>query len=266
VAGSIGGVGTTSLAVNLGCSLAKDENNSVALVDLDLCLGDADVFLDTIPDYTLVDVAQNVSRLDFSLLKRSLTKHASGLYLLPRPVQLEDIGLITAEDLQRVIGLLKATFTHLILDLSKSYSAIDLIALEMANHILLVTQLDLPCLRNVVRLMMSFGEMEGISDKVKVIINRIGLESGQITVKKAEETIGKEIFWQLPNDYRTMIEVRNNGVPLLEQFPKAAITQSIATLAEALSSNGKIDAPAIAGKRASIGNLFKLWPNKSGAS
>ncbi len=264
VAGAIGGVGTTSLAVNLGCSLAKDEDNSVALVDLDLCLGDADVFLDTIPDYTLVDVAQNVSRLDFSLLKRSLTKHASGLYLLPRPVQLEDIGLITAEDLQRVIGLLKATFTHLILDLSKSYSAIDLIALEMANHILLVTQLDLPCLRNVVRLMMSFGEMEGIIDKVKMIVNRIGLESGQITVKKAEETIGKEIFWQLPNDYRTMIEVRNNGVPLLEQFPKAAITQSIVMLAEALSSDEKIDAPAIAGKRSRIGNLFKLWPNKGG--
>ena len=89
----------------------------MALVDLDLCLGDADVFLDTIPDYTLVDVAQNVTRLDFTLLKRSLTKHSSGLYLLPRPVQLEDVPLITPEDLQRVIGLLKATFTHVMLDL-----------------------------------------------------------------------------------------------------------------------------------------------------
>ncbi len=264
VTGSIGGVGCTSLAVNLGCLLAQEEENSVALVDLDLCLGDADVFLDTIPDYTLVDVAQNVSRLDFTLLKRSLTKHASGLYLLPRPVQLEDIGLITAEDLQRVIGLLKATFTHLVLDLSKSYSAIDLIALEMANHILLVTQLDLPCLRNVVRLMMSFGEMEGIVDKIKIVINRVGLESGQITIKKAEETIGKEVFWQLPNDYRTMIEVRNNGVPLCEQFPKAAITQSIATLVEALNSDGKIEAPAIVAKRSGISKLFQMWPSKGG--
>ena len=69
VAGAIGGVGTTSIAVNLGCALARNERNSVALVDLDLCLGDADVFLDTIPDYTLVDVAQNVTRLDFSLLE-----------------------------------------------------------------------------------------------------------------------------------------------------------------------------------------------------
>ena len=117
VCGATGGVGTTSLAVNLGCALAANAKNSVCLVDLDLSLGDADVFLDTIPDYTLVDVAQNVTRLDFTLLKRSLTKHSSGLFLLPRPVQLEDAAHVTPEDLQRMIGLLKATFTHLILDL-----------------------------------------------------------------------------------------------------------------------------------------------------
>jgi pilus assembly protein CpaE len=128
VAGATGGVGSTSLAVNLGCILAADPQNSVALVDIDLCLGDADVFLDTIPDYTLVDVAQNVTRLDFTLLKRSLTKHASGLYLLPRPVQLEEVAHINAEDLRRVIGLLKATFTHVIVDLSKGYSPIDMVA------------------------------------------------------------------------------------------------------------------------------------------
>ncbi len=198
VAGAIGGVGTTSLAINLGCILAQDPQNSVALVDLDLCLGDADVFLDTIPDYTLVDVAQNVTRLDFALLKRSLTKHSSGLYLLPRPVQLEDISLITPDDLQRVIGLLKATFTHLVLDLSKGYTAIDLIALEMANQILLMTQLDLPCLRNVVRLMMSLGNMDGLADKVKIVVNRVGLDNGQITLKKAEETIGKKSSGSFP--------------------------------------------------------------------
>ena len=96
VAGAGGGVGSTSLAVNLGCTIASQQANAVALVDLDLSLGDADVFLDIIPDYTISDVAQNVSRLDFTLLKRSLTKHFSGLYLLPRPVQLQDIATITA--------------------------------------------------------------------------------------------------------------------------------------------------------------------------
>jgi pilus assembly protein CpaE len=262
VAGAIGGVGTTSLAANLGCILAQDPQNSVALVDLDLCLGDADVFLDTIPDYTLVDVAQNVTRLDFTLLKRSLTKHSSGLYLLPRPVQLEDINLITPDDLQRVIGLLKATFTHLVLDLSKGYTPIDLIALEMANEVLLVTQLDLPCLRNVVRLMMSFANMNNLSEKVKIVVNRVGLDSGQITMKKAEETIGKEIFWQIPNDYRTMIEARNNGVPLIEHAPKSAVTQSLVALSRALSGDKSVQ-PVEAGRKGFGGLLNKLWANKA---
>ena len=66
-----------------------------------------------------------------------------------------------------------------------------------------------------------------LKDKVKIVVNRVGLDAAQISLKKAQETIGREIFWQLPNDYRTMVEVRNNGVPLIEQAPKAAITQSI---------------------------------------
>ena len=236
IAGSTGGVGTTSTAVNLGCTLAEDPNNSVVLVDLDLCLGDADVFLDTIPDYTLVDVAQNISRLDFALLKRSLTKHSSGLYLLPRPIQLQDTELITPDALHRIIGLLKATFSHLIFDLSKGYSAADMEALKVASHVMLVTQLNLPCLRNVVRLMMSFGEMEGLKDKVKIVVNRVGLDN-HISLKKAQETIGCEVFWQLPNDYRVMVEVRNNGVPLIEQAPKAGITQSFRMLANAITGD-----------------------------
>jgi pilus assembly protein CpaE len=263
VAGATGGVGSTSLAVNLGCVLAANPRNTVALVDVDLCLGDADVFLDTIPDYTLVDVAQNVTRLDFTLLKRSLTKHSSGLYLLPRPVQLEDAALVTPDDMRRVIGLLKATFTHLIIDLSKSYTPIDLVAMEMANHVLLVTQLDLPCLRNIVRLMMSFGQMESIKDKVKVIVNRVGLDS-HIGLKKAQETIGRDIYWQIPNDYRTMVEVRNNGVPLMEHAPKAAITQAIVQLAEALNGDREAqqDPKDLSTRARAVEKLLSLWPSR----
>lgn len=236
VSGSTGGVGSTSLAVNLGCELAQDEKNSVVVVDLDLTLGDADVYLDTIPEYTLTDVAQNIGRLDFTLLKRSLTKHASGVYLLPRPVQLEDAKLVSADDLRRVISLLRATFTHLIIDTSKAFSELDLLSMELADDLLMVTQLDLPCLRNVVRLMMSFEQRgQELRDKVKIVVNRVGQGGSSISVKKAEATLGQDIFWQLPNDFRTMIEVRNNGVPLVEQAPKAQLTQSIAQMTRELT-------------------------------
>jgi pilus assembly protein CpaE len=263
VAGASGGVGCTSVAVNLGCILAANPSNTVALVDLDLAVGDADVFLDTIPDYSLIDVTQNVARLDFQLLKRSLTKHSSGLYLLPRPVQLQDVRQISPESLRRVFGLLKATFTHIVLDLSKGYSELDLTAIEVANDVLLVAQLDLPCLRNLVRLQMSFDELDGVREKLKVVINRAGLESGQIKLKKARETIGREIFAQIPNDYRTMVEIRNNGVPLAEHAPKAAITQAMQQLAQALTSEGgEAAAEAEGTEGASSSSWRSFWPMK----
>lgn len=257
VAGATGGVGSTSVAVNLACELAARDNASAsaALIDMDLALGDADVFLDAIPDYTLVDVSQNISRLDFTLLKRSLTKHSTGLYLLPRPVQLQDASLITPDDLHRVFGLLKASFSHLIIDLSKSYNGLDMVALKSSTHVIMVTQLDLPCLRNVVRLLMSFEEVEGLKEKVKIVINRVGLDNSSISLKKAQETIGREIFWQLPNDYRTMSEVRNNGVPLIEQAPKAGITQALAAMADALTGAAPKEAAANAGKGGLLGFL-----------
>ena len=260
VAGATGGVGTTSTAVNLGCVLAADSHNSVALLDLDLALGDADVFLDSIPDYTLADVVQNVSRLDIQLLKRSLTKHGSGLYLLPRPVELHDTAAITEDSIRKVIGLLKASFTHLIIDLSKTYSQVDMAAIESSNRVLLVTQLDLPCLRNVVRLMMSFEEIEGLKNKVEILVNRAGLDSGQISLKKAKETLGRDVFALLPNDYRTMVEVRNNGVPLIVQAPKAAITQAIRELAEKLEGGPNDENQDDESGKSAESKWKKFWP------
>ena len=263
VCGATGGVGATSIAVNLGCALAANPQNSVVLIDLDLAVGDADVFLDTIPEYTLSDVAQNVSRLDFTLLKRSLTKHSSGLYLLPRPVALEDSRHISTDDLQRMFGLLKATFTHLIIDTSKAFTKLDMFAMQAATDVLMVTQLDLPCLRNVVRLMMAFGEVEGLKDKLRVVVNRVGHDTGQISIRKAQETLGHDIYWQVPNDYRVMVEVRNNGVPLIEQAPKAVITQSIGQLAAALSGEqAEAGETETAGKKTS---WLGLWSSSRGS-
>ncbi len=233
VLGSRGGVGCTSLAVNLGCTLAQDANNNVALLDLDLALGDADVALDLMPDYTLADVALNVDRLDMTFLRRSLVKHSTGLSLLPHPVQMEDVGLIREEHLQRVIGLLRASYTHLILDLSKGMNATDMTALHMADIILIVAQLELSSLRNVVRMMLALGADESLASKIKIILNRVGAD-GDISLKKAEETIGKPIYWQIPNDTRALTESRNSGVPLLQHAPKCKSQQSIAGLAQAL--------------------------------
>jgi pilus assembly protein CpaE len=242
VLGSRGGVGCTSLAVNLGATVAQDPGHSVALIDLDLALGDADVALDLMADYTLADVALNIDRLDMQFLRRSLSKHSSGLSLLPHPVQMEDAALIREDHLQRVIGLLRASYTHLVLDLGKSFSANDVTALRMADVILLVAQLELSSLRNVVRMLLALGADDQLGPKVQVIVNRVGGDT-DITLKKAEETIGKTIYWQIPDDPKLLTEARNQGVPLVQHAPRSKVQQSIQGLAGALTGKQQQGAP-----------------------
>ena len=81
----------------------------------------------------------------------------------------------------------------------------------------------------------------------------------QISLKKAQETFGREIFWQIPNDYRVMVEVRNNGVPLVQQAPKAAITQSINQLAVALQGATSEEPAEAAPKK----GWLNLWPARA---
>ena len=100
---------------------------------------------------------------------------------------------------------------------------------------MLLTQLDLPCLRNVVRLLSSLEAQDRLKDRVRVVVNRSGLDNAQISSQKAEETIARDIFWRIPNNYGIVSDCRNNGVPLVKSAPKAAITHSIAELARKLS-------------------------------
>jgi pilus assembly protein CpaE len=260
LAGATGGAGSTSLAVNLASILASDPAKSVVLVDLDIPLGDADVLLDAMHEHTLMDLAENVTRLDFDLLRRSLSRLKSGLYLLPRPAELTEASLIDETVLRRILNLLSGGFSHVIIDLSKGYTPLDLAALQQSDMALLVTQLNLPSLRNCVRLLKSFRDLDNLDNKVRIIINRFIADQGPIRLKKAQEILGREIFWQLPNDYRLMVEVCNNGVPLIERAPKAAITQSIVALAEALVGGGIAGSSAVPLPVSSPSRWLNLWP------
>jgi pilus assembly protein CpaE len=239
VLGSRGGVGTTTLAVNLAATLAADPSNAAALIDLDLTLGDADISLEVsgFENISIADLAANIERLDMNFLRRAMAKHEpSGLSILRHPLEISQVGVIHEQHVERIINLLKLSYTHLMLDLSKALLPTDLMALRMADQILLVAQLELSSLRNVVRLVHCLSAEENLADKVRVVINRQGadtLEEG-IGLKKAEEVIGKPIFWQIPNDPKPVIAARIEGHPLVKHAPKSRVQQSIAGLAQAL--------------------------------
>jgi pilus assembly protein CpaE len=240
VLGSRGGVGTTSLSVNLAATLACDPNNGVALIDLDLSLGDADIAFEVsgIDNISIGDLARNIERLDMNFLRRALVRHeATGLNILRHPLEIADVGLIHEGHVERILNLLKISYSHLVVDLSKSVLPTDLMALRMADLILLVAQLELSSLRNVVRLIHALSGEEGLAEKIRVVINRVGSESVEegISLKKAEEVIGKPIFWQVPNDTKTMIAARVAGAPLVKYGPKSKVQLAIAGLASAVS-------------------------------
>lgn len=250
VLGSRGGVGCTTLAVNLGCILAGDPENAVALCDLDLALGDADISLDLVPDHTLADLALAIDKLDLNFIKRSLLKHApTGLNILAHPVQLSELPMIEPAHVERILNLLRINYSHLILDLSKGLTPIDFVALEMADEVLLVAQLELSSLRNVVRMLMTLGVQEGIAEKVRVVVNRVGSEyaEAEISLKKAEETIGKPIFWQVPNDAKAVLGARVAGEALMTHAPRCRAQQSLAGLAQALTQRAPTPAPQARG-------------------
>jgi pilus assembly protein CpaE len=250
VLGSRGGVGCTSLAVNLAATLAADPTNTVALIDLDLAMGDADIALE-LPgndNISMGDLARNIERLDMNYLKRALVKHPdTGLSILRHPLEIHEIAGIHEGHVERILNLLKISYSHLVLDLSKTLLPTDLMALRMSSLILLVAQLELSSLRNVVRLIHSLSLEGDLADRLRVVVNRSGsehLEDG-ITVKKAEEVIGKPIFWQLPNDAKPMIGSRVAGQPLIKFAPKSKVQQSIQGLMQAITGRAPaVEAPA----------------------
>jgi pilus assembly protein CpaE len=238
VLGSRGGVGCTTLAVNLAAILASNPAHNVVLADLDLALGDCDIALDMMADHTLADLALNIEKLDMNFIKRSLLKHQdTGLYLLAHPIQMADVGMIQPAHVERVLNLLRINFSHLVIDLSKGLTPTDLVALDLADQILLMAQLELSSLRNVVRMLMTLNVQEGLAEKVRVVVNRVGADyvEGSISLKKAEETIGKPIFWQLPNDAKAVFGARVAGEPLMRYAPKSRAQQSLEGLAEAIT-------------------------------
>jgi pilus assembly protein CpaE len=232
---SRGGVGCTSLAVNLGSTLASNPQNRVVLIDLDLPMGAVDVALDVTADARLNDVALSVDRMDFQFLSRSLTKSKGGLSLLLRPRCFADVETVHSDHVQRLLKLLQIIYSHMIVDLSKGWLTTDIEAMHLADDIFLVVQPEVCSLRNAVYFLESLTQ-EGLANKVRVVLNRVGayLGADNISTEKAEQVIGQPIFWQVPNDWKTVMGSWTNGIPLIQYAPKCKAQQSIAALAQEL--------------------------------
>lgn len=233
VIGSKGGVGTTTVAVNLAVSLAEKESvQSVALIDMNLLFGDIPLFLEIEPKYNWSEITKNISRLDDTFLKNILSIDASGVCVLPSPSYLSDQNVATPAIMERLLLVMRGMFDFVIIDGGQSLGNISLKILELSDSVLLISNLTLPCLSNTNKLLRTFQDLGfPLKENIKLIINRY-LKKSDISIKDAETSLEKEIFWVIPNDYRTTVTALNRGKALAQFAPREAITTNFRKLAE----------------------------------
>ena len=236
VIGSKGGVGTTTIAVNLAVSFCQaNSDRSVALVDLNPQFGDAALFLDVTPTRTMGDVAKNLERLDETFLMSILYKHPSGLHVLPSVDAVEEIGMLTPEAVEKTLELLQTMFDYIVIDGGDSLADTTLATLNISPTVFLVGTLTLPVLRNTKRLLTILAHLNYPIDHVNIIVNRYEKHT-EVSVRDMEEVLGRKASWMIPNDYFTTMNAINKGQPLSTIAGRADITKSFKKLAQALST------------------------------
>jgi len=224
-----GGVGKTTIAVNLAVSLAKDFRYSVALVDLDLQFGDIAVMLNLKPRQTLSDLVTEYSQLDEELLNSYLLHHTSGIRVLAAPARPEYAEIVSPELVEKVINILKNNYDYVLIDTPGIFTDPVLVALDYAHTILFVLSLDLPTLKNV-KLGLEVLDSLHHKDKVKVVLNRAIPEIG-ITPTEVEKTLGIPLAAQIPSDGRLVVKSVNKGIPFCLSDPQSRVAESIRQIA-----------------------------------
>ena len=235
VFGSKGGVGTTTVAVNLAVSLSQKKNvQSVALLDMNTLFGEIPLFLEISPKFHWGEITKNIERLDDTFLRNILTRHSTGVEVLSSPAHLNGHLKPTPEIMTRLLDLMKKMFDYVVIDGGQSTDETSLKVLQVSNRLLLITILSLPCLANTNKLLRSFSDLGYVAkDRIKIVLNRY-MKKSELSLADAESGVGQELFWIIPNDFKSTMSAINNGKSLLQIESKAPITKSFMELADYL--------------------------------
>ena len=225
VIGARGGVGTSTVATNLAISVQQArQRESVALVDLDVQGGDLGLFLDLRAPQGLKHLSEDVSRLDETIIRSTMLRHASGLHLLASGYE----GFEEAEprpgSAMRVIGLLRSMHRHVVVDCGHVLEPAVKEALDSSDQVVVVTTLSLPTIRRTKRLLEAMKAARYPGNKVAVVVNRYVNDQKDLLVE-TENMLGVQAAGMIPNDYGTANEALSHGKPLTMMAPKTAIGQ-----------------------------------------
>lgn len=238
-----GGMGTTTIAVNLADALVRFHGLSVAVVDLVLAHGDVTMFFNVRPSYSILDLARSAHKADFEFLQSLLVRHPSGVHILADPPMIEDAENISADQVQSVLLTLQSMFDYVVVDTPHLFDEKTLTALEMSDAILVISLLNLPALKNTQRCLELFGRIGLRDERVRLILSRY-LPNEEISKESVEGILNVPIFFAVPNDYPTVISSINRGKLLQEVAPDKEVTRSFRQMADLLLSSRARPKPA----------------------
>ena len=208
--GAKGGVGTTTVAVNVATELGRTAANRTLLIDLHLAHGDAAVFLGVEPRFSVVDALDNIHRFDDAFFKGLVVQSSAGPHLLAS----SDKQLAQTSSVQRVRSLVEfatSLYRYVVLDVPRSDAA-ALDALDQAARIIVVANQELATVRNASRIAASLRQRYG-ADRVTVIVNRVDTHA-EIGRDDVEKVVGARVAHSVPSDYRMALRALNKGRPL----------------------------------------------------
>lgn len=232
-----GGIGKTSIAVNLAMEIANITKEKVALVDLNMQMGDITTFLNLDPSFDTSYVINNLDRIDETFLLTTLEQYnKTSLYVLADPPDIEQAEIITSEDITTLINILRNVFSYIVIDTTSSFDAKTITALDNSDLILLISIINLPSIRNCQRCFDLFKKLGYSKDKIKLIINRY-MDADDIKIEDVEEVLDHKVFFKIPNNYYTIINSINKGIPICDAAPNSNICKSFKQLSAMLSDN-----------------------------
>jgi pilus assembly protein CpaE len=238
-----GGLGTTSIAVNLAFGLADaNPNGRVALADLVVHGGDLRVMLNLAPAYDVGDLVARVNRIDADLLTSILTPAPGGVWVLPSSDRPEIAEMVDAATASTLIAELRKHFAYTVLDCEHYLTDRTLAALDAADRIVLVTQLNVAALRGTQRTISLCQRLGYGDEKLAVVVNR-HQSSEVLTPSDASTLLNLPIFHLLPNDFRTADGAMGKGIPVARYDKSTRLAQSYGSLVNKLTgvagANGK---------------------------
>jgi pilus assembly protein CpaE len=252
VMGSKGGVGTTTVAVNLGVQLSTYTHRRVVLLDFARPLGNVHLLLDLHTKFGVRDAVENLDRLDSHFFSGLLTRHKTKLEILGGAMQPEEWQSIAVPPLERVVNVAQSSFDMVLVDIGSQFSSEWSQVLRMARMILLVAEANVPALWTLERRLLALKGFGIDPDRSRIIINRWHKGDDE-ALKSIQKDLSHPVFACLPNDFRKASEAVNLGTPI-QQNHNNVLSNRYRQIACQLAG---IDGNVIA-KKGSLGGLFSF--------